>query len=206
MTRDVLVVTPTPGTVASSYMQSVLALQAHDRDHDRRVAGISLLHCGAGRLPSVRNAAVRLFLDSSGLEMLWMIDSDMGFAPDTLDRLIACDRVVTGALCQGLATAGPDGLFGSVGRPFHTVYGPRNLPMDFEPDTLTPVYATGAACLLVHRTILETIGARWFDPIEGPNGEPLGEDLSFCARVRRTGHSPYVHTGVRTSHYQHFWI
>jgi GT2 family glycosyltransferase len=202
--RDVLLVTPTPGTVASSYMQSVLALQAHDRENGRRVSGVALMHCGAGQLPDVRNQAVRVALDS-GAGWLWMVDSDMGFGPDTLDRLLACDVPVAGALCAGLRSAGPDGLFGSLGAPFHTLYGDRFQLLDPVPDTLMTVHATGAGCLLVRRDVLEAVASGWFEPLRTPSGH-LGEDLSFCDRVNRAGFPVRVHTGVRTSHYQQFWI
>lgn len=207
MTKDVLIVTPTPGTVASSYMQSVLALQAYDREHGSRVAGLSLMHCGAGRLPQTRNMGVRVFLDSDA-DWLWMVDSDMGFTPDTLDRLLACDKPVIGALCKGLRSAGPDGMFGSVAEEFYTLYGSDDQPVTFfEEGEVLPVMSTGTGCLLVHRDVMKAVGARWFDPVEGPDGELTGEDLAFCTRVRRTARVvPYVHTGVRTSHYQHFWI
>jgi len=206
MTSDVLLVTPHPGTVASSYMQSVLALQAYDREHDHRLSGFALMQCGAGRLPETRNTAVEVMKDQ-GAEWLWMVDSDMGFQPDTLDRLLACEQPVVGALCHGLRSAGPDGMFGSVAEQFATMYGPGFRPLImWKKDELVPVYATGAGCLLLHRSVFEKIEGGWFDPLPDTNGGTLGEDLSFFQRTNRAGIQAHVHSGIRTSHYQRFWI
>jgi len=202
---SVLLVTPHPGTVATSYMQSVLSCQAYDRSHDHHLRQLALIQCSAGNLPQVRNQGARLLLDSDA-EWLWMVDSDMGFVPDTLERLIDCSVQVVGAMCFGLRSAGPDGMFGSVSERFATLYGEDLQSLDSWPEnTLLSVHATGTGCLLVNRSVLEKIGTGWFDPVEGPDGY-LSEDLSFCSRVRDAGEQVYVHTGVRTSHYKSAWI
>jgi hypothetical protein len=60
--------------------------------------------------------------------------------------------------------------------------GFRFIP-DYPADELVEVSATGAACFVVHRTVLEKIranyGDRWFDRVDHPRGTRFSEDLSF---------------------------
>ena len=77
--------------------------------------------------------------------------------------------------------------------------------MSYTRDTLQECSATGAACTLIHRTVLEGIrdkfGPVWFDPITHPKGPTtFGEDLSFCVRVAALGLPLYVDTSVKTTH------
>jgi hypothetical protein len=65
---------------------------------------------------------------------------------------------------------------------------------DYPQNTLVDVDATGAACLMVHRRVLGMF-RDWFDT----DGR-LGEDLSFCNRVRGAGYQIRVHTGLRFGH------
>jgi hypothetical protein len=79
--------------------------------------------------------------------------------------------------------------------------------IDYERDALVEVSATGAACLLIHRTVLhrirEKVGPHWFDPITHPKGTTFSEDLSFCVRVAAVGFPIHVDTRVRTTHDKH---
>lgn len=174
--------------------------------------------CAAGGVVASRNKVAKAFMESDA-EWLWFIDSDMGFAPDTIERLIAsaeaADALVVGGLCFGLRKAGPIPLHGSAYDVFPTVYDwfedderagfvPRT---DYERDAVQPVAATGAACLLIHRTALETVrerhGDRWFDPIQHPKqADPYSEDLSFCARLAQCDIGVWVDTGVKTVHHK----
>jgi GT2 family glycosyltransferase len=73
-------------------------------------------------------------------------------------------------------------------------------------DGLVRVTATGAACLLIHRDVLETVGkssgcpaAPWFrESVLG--GSLIGEDLTFCLRLGAAGIPVHVCTGVRAGH------
>jgi hypothetical protein len=59
-----------------------------------RVAELREL-CGAAGIVEGRNSIAAAFLDKTECEWLFMVDSDMGFAPDTVDRLIeAADRIL----------------------------------------------------------------------------------------------------------------
>jgi len=214
-----------PGTVSQSFSDSLMRLVAHDMAHDGRVirsGGPAMFRCGSGGLVEARNAVMRHLLDESGADWLWMVDADMGFAPDTVDRLVdAADpavRPVVGALCFGLREVAPDGMGGFRVRAFPTLYDWARDPQgtlgfcirrDYKPDTVTQVAGTGAACLLVHRSAAQKVRAdsgTWFDKAAFADGTPVGEDLSFCYRLGKAGVPVFVHTGVPTTHHKQIWL
>ena len=122
-------------------------------------------------------------------------------------------RPVVGALCFGLRRGDfDDELQATTFETFPTLYDFVELDHDagfaarpdYPPDELVPVGATGAACLIIHRSLLETIrtkyGDHWFSPASHPCGRTFSEDLSFFVRVAGVDASTYVHTGIRTAH------
>ena len=156
------------------------------------------------RVPAARNYLVAEFL-TTGMDWLWFVDSDMEFPPDALDRLLAVadpeTRPVVGGLCfslngreicSTLMQKNPDGVTYSlaIGWPLNGV---------------VEVDATGAACLLIHRTVVE----RMREALPGPNhwfadevhdGKDIGHDIVFCERVKSLGYPVCVHTGVSIGH------
>ncbi len=65
--------------------------------------------------------------------------------------------------------------------------------------------ATGAALLLIHRTVLEKIAVKWgevwFDRMKHPKAKKVwGEDTSFCMRAGLLDIPVCVHAGVQSSH------
>jgi hypothetical protein len=161
-------------------------------------------HHSSPRVPAARNQLVREFL-ASGLEWLWFVDTDMTFAPDALETLLASadpdERPVVGGLCFGLDGLEVHSTLMRKGRDGVTY----DLALSWPPDQLVEVDATGAACLLIHRGLLERLRAaypaphHWFvDEVHA--GIDVGHDLVFCERVKALGARVFVHTGVRVGH------
>lgn len=224
---SVLVAYPHPATgIQHSFSVSLMGLVNHDAANHGRLftsTGPLMMRCGTGGLVDARNKTMRHFLDEASEEWLWMVDTDMGFQPDTVDRLVEAadpdERPVVGALCFGLKMGDPDGFGGYRTAPFPTVYGWEERPdggrgfraaATYPRDTLVRCAGTGAACLLVHRSAAEKVRAEhgdcWFDPVRYPDGRFVGEDLSFCYRLGTVGLPVYVHTGVRTNHAKTLWV
>jgi hypothetical protein len=181
---------------------------------------------GAGGLPGGRNKISKDFLEVTDGEYLFMVDTDMGFAPDTVDRLMAvcdADKPVVGALCFACLRYPPKDPQGSLYAERFTVQPtlyryveqPDSigfLPFeDYPRDQLVNVSGTGAAAMMIHRSALELVrdkfGPSWFDPITHPTalkGGPrtFSEDLSFCLRVQAVDLPLYVDTSVKTSHHK----
>jgi hypothetical protein len=208
-----------PHEVTSSFHKSLIDLIGHDLSGPRRLHSWCQVQCGAMGIPEGRNDACRKML-LTDCEWLFFIDADMGFEPWVLEMLLSVAdpkvRPVVGALAFAQRETGPDGMNGFRCRPNPTI-------MDFveHPDghwrhtgrshypvnALVKCSGTGAACLLIHRSALEAIGEHWFYRIMDPAGKDLmGEDVSFCERLRVNEIPLHIHTGIRTSHFKHLWL
>lgn len=223
------------GRPYGEFMHSVTGLLMVDSMNEQRVTGQrSLGRGGVIRLESgprvavARNDMVLAFLTDEnfvGADYLLMLDSDMSFEPDLMERLIATsekqDADVCGALCFG---------GGHSDRIFPTIYKVTNeagievQPVDDELMVMSgkPVKcgATGAAGILIRRRVLVALMRAYGmlppatedgDPIRNPSpwfveghltneGKPLGEDIAFCIRVNAIGGSVWVDTSVQMGH------
>jgi hypothetical protein len=211
--------------VTYSWHHSMMEMVGWDiANHGRIMAGGYIaMRCGSDGLPQARNQSVRHFLDEKAADWLFWIDTDMGFAPDTIDRLLeAADaetRPMVGGLCFSLRESEPDEMGGWRTTPTPTVFDWANIDgqmgfairWDYKANTLTQCAGTGSACLLVHRSVFEAVEAKfgpiWYD--RAPNtstGQLISEDLSFCMRAQAAGVPLFVHTGVRTTHMKPAWV
>lgn len=205
----------TPGTVNALFMDSVLKLYMADLQRPmgtqrlaRDGSGYTYLVSGP-RIASARNALVRNFLEIRGSAWMLMVDTDMVFEPIVLDRLLAAadpiTRPIVGALCFG----------GGKGRLFPTMYrlcdpaeNDGNVVQyvsEWNSGDVVQVDATGAACILIHRSVLEAMGGRYPEPAPWFSetiykGREFGEDWSFCLRAQQMGYPIFVHTGASIGH------
>ena len=215
MTASVIVAYAHPGEVNGFFHDSLLRLLDYDRANAGQVAGRVSLRSGP-RIATARNTIVRKFLES-GAEWLWMLDTDMTFSHDTLERLMAAadpaERPVVGALCFGGSRGGV--VFPTLYRlrPPGPNQGPIEVIREYPPDALVKVDATGAACVLMHRSVFERIAdfARPDGTVAFPEpmvwfaetvyaGIDFGEDWTFCMRAQQVGVPIHVHTGIKIGH------
>ena len=180
--------------------------------------------CGPADVAQGRNHVAQVFLDETDAEWLWFVDTDMGFADDTVDRLVASahpvEAPVVGALCFQLKAVGPSSFNGRRYEIRPTLFDWAEIGgesgfmpvFDYPRDALVQVSATGAACLLIHRWVLteirKTASDGWFDPVtvaqpDGGKPRTFSEDLSFCVRVAQAGYPLWVNTSVKTTHDKH---
>lgn len=206
--------------VAREFHRSVVDLLFYDASAvggHRLQDGGGVIEWESGvNVASARNAICEKFLAKSTAPWLWMIDTDMVFKPDTLERLLLeadPERApIVGGLCFGV----------DKGQYFPTLYDLTGTEDDvqfvrydeWKPDAMMQVFATGAACLLVHRTALEAIrnfqpphrdkpgfsdAFPWFQETDF-NGRCMGEDITFCLRAGTAGLPVYVNTAVQLGH------
>ena len=165
-----------------------------------------------------RNNVTASFLDECDAEWLCFIDSDMGFGPDAIERLIESadpeKRPIVGALCFGLRRQASDTtIMAERFLTFPTIYewveqddeAGFRVVSDYPDDTLMLSAATGAAFLLIHRSVLETMrearGDTWWTRVTHPKRtDPFGEDMSFCIHAAASDFPIHVNTAVKTSH------
>lgn len=201
----------------TSFMQTVL----YDKANQNRIVGGAAKFSSAN-ISNARNDVVRQFLAlPSKPEWLWMVDTDMEWEPDAVERLLlsAYDddgqvkAHVVGALCFGVH----DGMLwptlyaldyddGELG-----VFRYNDYPRpEGDEDCMFQVAATGAAFLLIHRTVLERMLERgfnrtypWFQEME-LQGKPCGEDFTFCLRAGQLEYPIWVNTAVRIGHHKSY--
>lgn len=181
-------------------------------------------------IPESRNALMSYFLDETDASHIWWIDTDMGFAPDTVENLLQADKEVIGAVCKGLTKTEPDGFGGYITEEFVTAYDMVKFShenadiiafslkqdLDLDRSDLIPVAGTGTGCLLISRhagmLVRNFYGPRWFERVRMPSANPhsvpdiLGEDLSFCYRLATVGIPVFIHPKVRTTHTKTVWL
>lgn len=211
--------------VAHSWHQSLLGLISHDGSGARHLAGGGIVASrhGTDGLVEARNRTVSTFLEGEADWLLWT-DTDMGFAADSLDRLLAAadptERPIVGGLCFSWQEYEEDGLQGWRTQPLPTLFhwattdaGRKGLApwLDYPPDEVVQVAATGSAFVVIHRDVFlklrEECGANWYARIRNPSsGQMLGEDLSFCVKAGTLGFPVHVHTGVKTNHQKTVWV
>lgn len=210
-----------PSTVHAGFMNSMMDLIMYDVATYRRIVdgGGRLAFQAGANLSAPRNDVVRKFLEYNQADWLFMIDSDMVFQPDTVERLLEHadpeKAPIVGGLCFALNDKGDiiPTLFGLDGDP-DDLENLENVRFEMWPmDTMYQVVATGAACLLVHRSVFERMrdfdhprGAKgfndafpWFQELEHA-GRPVSEDIAFCWRAGLLEIPVYVNTAVHIGH------
>lgn len=210
-----------PGEVATCFMYSMQDLLFYDASMYQRIVGnqhgVMGKQCGAAGIVDGRNELAAALLDDTDADWLFMVDADMSFAPDTVERLIdaahAKERPVVGGLAFAHKKDGTSQApYGMNFRCVPTVYRFHEdddsvgfVPVfDYPRNELVAVSATGGACLLIHRLALEAVrdkyGDVWFDTIRHPKGAHFSEDLAFCVRLSACDVPIHIHTGVKTGH------
>lgn len=211
-----------PNDVSASFHQSILGLLGHDLTHSQHIGPWANVRCATGGVPEGRNQVVEQFL-AEPVDWLFFIDADMGFAPDILDILHATAdaklRPIVGGLCFANRETGGDGLHGFRTEARPTIYDWVQHPdghsrftgrRDYPVNTVLQAGATGAACLLIHRSVIEAVAERfgpvWFDRVRGTDGSLLGEDISFFVRTSALDFPLFINTAARTNHHKAAWI
>jgi len=222
MTEQVVLCWADPGNVSGRFMDSLLRVMyagqkavVEGRENHYGIAGHARIESGP-RIASARNSLVRQFLDKKswdGVEWLLMLDADMTFDEDLLDHLFTdvrndegkVTRPIVGGLCFG-------GGHGSILPTMYLITDPEQnngspvqLVTDWKDGEIVEVDATGAACLLIHRKVLEHMRTLFEEPYPWfaesvRNGREFGEDWTFMLRCRKQGYPVYVNTAAKIGH------
>lgn len=192
------------GTVRAEFMASVTGVLRDGSAPVQAVIGVS----SGPNISKARNLLAAAFLEDHAAPWLWMLDTDMIFGPDALDRLTAAADPVLAPVAGALYMTAGNGEPGPAMYELGETGGRTRFRIlrAWPEDTLLQVGATGTGCLLVHRTALAAIAAAakdeaapWFR--ETDNGAGLiGEDLTFCLRAAGAGIPVHVHTGIQAGH------
>ena len=213
-------------TVTPQWRRAYQFVILRDAATQRRIVGEFAHEVSGAHVPTARSKIVREFLAHPAKpDWLWIVDTDATFADDVLERLIAAadpvERPIVGGLAFGVRqTKDVNGheILNEVGAGslelFPTIYlatDDGTVPLvEYPPDQLVRCHATGAHCLLVHRSVLAD--PRWFedghpDPwfrIAVRHGQIVSEDQFFCLRAGSYGYPIHVDTAIKTGHVKTF--
>lgn len=211
-----------PGELRHEFNDSIVGMMFYDRDTNNHItASMSLI--SSPRVAEARSQLCDAFLKDFSHETaqwLLMLDADMSFPPDLVERLIESALKNEAQVMGGLCFTGNDA------RMYPTIYrlveddgftGAEPV-IDYPRNAVVKVGATGGACLLIHRNLLSLMTRPWPDgfgtsPSGAPNpypwfvegqtnhkGVPFGEDVAFCMRVNALGLNVMVDTSVKLGH------
>ena len=211
-------------SINPKFRKSLTEVYLRDAYTTQRILG-EFDYTSGPNIAAGRCAIVTLFLNHPAKpDWLWMVDSDMTFDDDILDRLEKAadpvERPIVGALCFGVRPVKVDGVeqFDELGAGplelFPTIYmldrdGNMWHYMTYPRDELVQVHSTGAACVLVHRSVLAD--ERW--QLDHPlpwfresvhHGQLCSEDHFFMVNAGAMGYPIFVDTSVKTGHVKSF--
>lgn len=215
----VVIATVHPGEVSTAYMASILRARDYMMLHYGMFVGFLERRARSQNVFKSRNDLVQGFL-SSDSDYLLFVDADMGIPADAIQRLLAVahvdERPIVAGLCFGEMVVGFNEYdYSARIACFPTIYFwnvddddqvMRWTPFaEYPRDSVLKIDGTGAACVMVHRGVLEKMqaefGDHWFTPITlKDSGGPCGEDMSFFLRCRDLGIPVHMDTSVKTSH------
>jgi GT2 family glycosyltransferase len=216
---DVLLAWIDNGQTKGEFTSSLASTVFVDAVTHRRLINYYRLISGVN-VAGPRNAVAQTFLDYPGQpEWLFMVDADMSWTPQDFYRLLdladPVHRPIVGGVCVGMEQVGPECSEYST---LLTVFSvdPVKGPMRWDTvpdDSLIKCDATGAAFLLVHRSVFEKLKAedpdRYFWAFEEQefvwgDGDraPMGEDTTFCLRAMLAGFPCHVHSAIQPKHYK----
>lgn len=201
---------------------SELALTSSAVGKGGHVTAISMMS-GSPRPAENRTLLVKEFLRRNEEDWLLMLDDDMTFEPDVVAQMMEVVDPIEVPVLGGLTFVGDcDRIKGpTIYRKVDSETGfPGAEVVDDFPsaecpaNTLIRVYATGGACLMVHREVFVRMANAygklpngnhnpypWFtEGIISPEGIPIGEDIAFCMRLEPLNIPIHVHTGIHFGH------
>lgn len=187
----VFIAVPSMDTIPALFAQSLALLQ---RDCDVQIGwevGSLVYHA--------RNNLARQALKTDADYVLWL-DSDMVFAPDTLQRMLkVCkdnDIDFLTAVCFRRKPPYTPCLFDRLEK---VEKGASYTALMSVPDGLFQVGGCGFAGVLMSSDVLLSVQAkfngRMFDPMDG-----FGEDVSFCWRARQCGYEIWCDSSIEFGH------
>jgi hypothetical protein len=192
--------------VASGFCNSLAGLIAHELTAGSHLRTLLPVYSGVN-ISSGRNEIVEQFL-AGDAEWLLMLDADMTFDRFIVQQLVEAADADTAPIVGALAFGVSDGeLFPTLYSMVEEDGGPQTIRfLDFPDNEMFQVVGTGAACVLIHRHVLEAVANKefshaypWFQ--EGEiRGSRVSEDMTFMLRAGQLGFPVFVHTGISVGH------
>jgi len=148
----------------------------------------------AADIAGIRNDLVKQALDE-GIDRLFMMDTDQVYPVGTVKQMLSHDmQVVSAPVHRRYPPFDVIMLRGEIGKYIHVsedeIYSGKLVEVD----------ATGTGCICFDMSIFKDFDPPWFEIKIGSDGNPIGEDIGFCSRLRKAGVKIYVDTSVEVDH------
>lgn len=202
------------GETRHEFTDSIMGMMLKYNTESRKVVRAFVSIQSGPRVAEARSQVVDAF-SKTGCDWLLMVDADMVWEEDALDRLLEVadpnETPIVGGLCFG--GRGGKQIFPTIYKLVEIDGMPGTEKVeDYPRDGLVTCGATGAAFLLVHKRVFVEMKKAfgklpngrenpypWF--VEASNGgRPFGEDIAFCMKAQALGFPVKVHTGVKIGH------
>src|SRR5690606_10825476 len=145
-----------PGSVSTDFADSLTALVLADVTNGWGCFQGKLEARSGSNISKGRNELVARFLDKTDGEWLLFIDSDMVFPEDTIVRLLAAAQAAGTKIISGLCVmVTGDGPIPTLYLPAEGENEVTRVMLNAPDDQVMQVFATGAACLMIHRDVFE---------------------------------------------------
>lgn len=183
---------PVHRSIDYSSFISFMKLFAHRGEHtfDFVCSSSSLIY-------DLREKMVESFLNSK-CDAILFIDSDMTFEPEYIDKLASYDLpFVTAMAFKRTPPFQPC---------FYTKLTYENkeplleVPIDYS-EGILEIEGAGMACVLIKREVFKQVKKPYFFPKPG-----LGEDLTFCLKLKKAGVKMYCDTTTGFGHLSNFEV
>ena len=201
-----------PGEVRTPFMMSVIRLMMAVKHRVTVAPSLS-----GPNISQPRNELVEAFLQTEN-EWLLMVDTDIEFTPEDVDRLLSRDKDIVGGNYRSRFEIGADPLpVASVhlGNGTHGRATPDNLGTD---SGCVQVSGLGMGFTIVRRRVLEELGSGPLWPFaevvvlgdqvgaetDEAKEQPhlISEDITFCYRASRKGYDCWLDLDTRLLHHK----
>lgn len=192
--KKILIAIPSGDDLAVEFVQSLLALRPVDNVE---------IKIQSGSLVYLSREMLATYAVNNGFDYVLWLDSDMTFAPDLLEKMIADDvDMVAGLFFQRRPPCHP-AMWKSI------VMGEGSDRSDerylnYPENEMFEIDACGMAAVLVKCDVIRAVYDKYFRTFEPISG--YGEDISFCLRVRNCGYKIWCDSRIKVGHRGHTFI
>lgn len=166
----VAICVPSGGSWAAEFGMALVGVLGSTVEHDLLVLSRTTSMHAVTRTLLAQDAL------ATGADWFLWLDADMTFPPDLLRRMLAHRREILSCNCARRNRY-----------PIETIN-----QVDPNARGLLPAAAAGMAVMLTARSVFERTPAPWFEPHWLPEGQYVGEDVSFCFKARAAGFGVWI--------------
>lgn len=139
-------------------------------------------------------------------DYLFMVDDDMTFPSDTLDKLIANNKDICGVAYHSRGSNAkvkivPENKIMAIAEVSQGKYIDLEKETDPKYKELFECYATGTGIILIKTNIFKNIKRPWFEFEWHETGQcKQGEDWVFCRKAKEAGYKIYCDPTIKVGH------